>query len=171
MTNFYTQNYIEKVTKQKKKSLVAYFIVAAILALIIIASIVVNSLLPYNYGHRPYLLTIVCTATVMLVIYSFLYLQICYGRVAAYLNFLNSLFQRKKITSTATIIRVNGQVNSGNIDYYTIDILEWSNAEENYIERSLFVDAEFKDLDFKKDEIVTIETASNYLIAYEKGAN
>ena len=169
MINFYSDNYIVKTMRQKRRCLAVYFIVATFLSLSIVATIVLNSIFPYNYGHRPFLMAILITLTVFLVVFSFIYLQIVYGRVAGYLNFIASLFSRKIVTSTATVIRVNAQVVSGEIDYYTLDVLEWSNAVEDYVERSVFIDAEFQNLDFEKNEIITLEMASNYLVAYKKG--
>ncbi len=170
MINFYDDNYINKIIRQKNNCLATYFIIAIVLVLIIIATIVLNSCLPYNYGHRPYLLTLLCVVTVALVVFSFIYLQIVYGKVAGYLNFLGLLIQNKQFTSTVTVIRVNSQIISGKIDYCVLDVLEWSQAKEDYVERSVFIDAEFSNLDFKKDDIITITTSTNYLLAYKKGA-
>ena len=169
MINFYDENYISKLNRQKRSCLAVYFIVAIFLTLVIVSAIVLNSILPYNFGHRPILLSIVIVATIVLVIFSFIYLQICYRKVADYTNFVIDLSSRRSVTITATIIRVNAQVVSGVIDYYSVDVLEWSNVENDYVERSVFVDAEINNLEFNKDEIVTFVTASNYLIAYKKG--
>ncbi|MBO5851514.1 MAG: hypothetical protein J6R29_04195 [Clostridia bacterium] len=170
MINFYDENYINKIIRQKNKCLAIYLVVAIILFLIIVATIVLNSIFPYNFGHRPILLAILCVVTVVLVVFSFVYLQIVYGKVAGYLNFLGLLTQNLKRTATVTVIRVNAQIVSGQIDYYSVDVLEWSDIDEDYVERSVFIDAEFANLDFKKDEIITIITASNHLLAYKKGA-
>ena len=169
MINFYTDNYINKTVRQKNKCLAVYFLVAIFLFLIILACIILNAIFPYGYGHRTILLIIICVATVILVTFSFIYLQIIYGKVAGYLNFIGSLLSRKSVVSTATVIRTNAQTVSGDIDYYSVDVLEWSNSKEDYVERSVFIDAEFANLNFEKGDILTIETASNYLIAYKKG--
>lgn len=171
MTNFYTQNYIDKTLRQKRRCLAVYLTVAIVLSLVIISTIVLNAIFPYNYGHRPILLAILITATVILVLFSFIYLQIVYGKVAAYLNFLGTLLQKISVTSTATVIRVNGQVNSLEIDYYSIDVLEWSSVKQDYVERTIFIDAEFKNLGLEKNDIITVTTASNYMLAYKKGVN
>lgn len=169
MMNFYEEDYLVKINRQKRRCLAVYFVVAVILTLIIVTAIVLNSIFPYNFGHRPILLSVVIVSTLLLVVFSFVYLQICYKKVAEYYNFIVSLISRKSTSINATIIRANAQVVSGVIDYYSVDVLEWSIVDNDYVERSVFIDAEMQNLDLNKGEIVTLVTVSNYLIAYKKG--
>ncbi len=168
MTNFYTNEYLEKIKRQKNKLLTIYFIILAVCVLIEVVVIGFNAYLPYMHEYKT-LLTIILYATgVLFTVFSFLYLQITYGKVSEYYKFVSQTMIKRKTTSSVTVIRIHYQTQTNKIDYYTIDVLEWSNTENDYVERTVLVDCEFKDLDFKVDEILTITTSSNFLTAYKR---
>ena len=75
MTNFYTNEYLEKIKRQKNKLLTIYFIILAVCVLIEVVVIGFNAYLPYMHEYKT-LLTIILYATgVLFTVFSFLYLQ------------------------------------------------------------------------------------------------
>lgn len=168
MTNLYTTEYKNKIKKQKDKLLTIYFIILALCALIVIAVITINAYLPYMHEYKTPLMIILYSVGGLFTVFSFIYLQITYGRVATYYKFVCQTMLKSKLTSSVTITRINGDLYTNNIDYYTIDVLEWSDKENDYVERKILVDCEFKKLDFNVDEIITVTTSSNFLVAYKR---
>ena len=53
------------------------------------------------------------------------------------------------------------------VDYYHLNVLEWSSIHDDYLERSVLVDREIKTLKVNEGDIIEIETTGNRLIAYE----
>ena len=53
------------------------------------------------------------------------------------------------------------------VDFYRINVLEWVESEDDYVERTILVDNEVKNLDILAGDIVKVKTTSNMLIGYE----
>ena len=77
----------------------------------------------------------------------------------------------KKSTFTATVLSINYEQRSQDgVDFYSMDVLTWSDGHDDYIKRSILIDKEIKNLDVKEGEIITIVTSLNTLMGYQRGA-
>ncbi len=169
MERLYCQEDLVKVDKQRYNLKVIY-ITSLIFALVVIVGLTIyRALLPYNTNTEKVLNVIIVILAVIFVVYSFIFLSIPYARVSDYQKFLYNALNNEKIIVKATIleIRENEITTKYGVDYYYIDVLEWSNSRNDYIKRSILVDNEFKNLKINKSTIIDVETAGNMLTAYE----
>lgn len=169
MKYLYSQEDLLALDKQRFKLKFIYRLILILTLIIVVSGIIVRSLLPYKAQLVDVIYAIVMTVTVLFVLFSFVYLSIPYARVNDYYKFVYNVLNSERLEVKATIleIRSNDVTLKYGVDYYYIDVLEWSNARNDYIKRSVLVDNEFKNLNIKKSSIITIQTMGNILTAYE----
>ncbi len=169
MKYLYSQEDLLALDKQRFKLKFIYRLILILTLIIVATGIIVRSLLPYKAQLVDIIYTIVIIVTILFIIFSFVYLSIPYARVNDYYKFVYNALNSERIEVKATIleIRSNDVTLKYGVDYYYIDVLEWSNARKDYVKRSVLVDNEFKNLNIKKSSIITIQTMGNILTAYE----
>ena len=123
---------------------------------------------PFGTPLEKPLLAIILTLGGLFTAFSVVYLTIPYGRIKKYCEVLCDFLDNEKAESDVTILGVdyNLTVKYG-VDFYRLNVLEWSTINNDYVERNVLVDNEIKTLNFKKNDIVKIVTTSNMLIGYE----
>ncbi len=169
MKYLYNQHDLLKLDKQRFKLKTIYVTILIITLIVVVGGVIFRSFLPYKSQLKDYVYAIVMSFAVLFVIFSFIYLSIPYARVKDYYNFVYNALNSERIQVKATIleIRTNDVTIKYGVDYYYIDVLEWSNARNDYVKRSILVDNEFRDLKIEKSSIISIETMGNILTAYE----
>ena len=169
MKYLYNNDDLIKLDKQRFKLKTIYVIILVISLIIVVGGIIFRAFLPYNTQLETVLEIIIMTVAILFTIFSFVYLSIPYARVKDYYNFVYSALNNERLIVKATIleIRDNDVTTKYGVDYYYIDVLEWSNSRNDYIKRSIMVDNEFRNLPIKKSSIIDIETMGNMLTAYE----
>ena len=156
-------------TKKKKTLLTIYFVILAIAVASITAIMLIYANEPYGTKLRMPLLIAIILITVIFTAYSFLFFTISYGRLKKYCYYLYYAVFGKKETAKVTLLNYNlSPRDNGGIDFYTINVLIWSDDKNDYVERTVYVDAEFLIEDVKINDIITITTNANYLVAYKK---
>ncbi len=170
MTALYTKSYYNKIKKQKKILLTVYLVLLAIAVISVVGIIVFYSLQPYGTSLKNPLKFLMYSIVVIFCLFSGIYLTIVYGRVNKYLKFLGNLASAKKLNYKITVISINyGDIRTNyGVDFYTMEVLEWSETQSDYVKHNLLVDAEFKDLDINEGEILTVKTSLNALMEYNK---
>ena len=168
MIELYSEELYIKENKRRIKYLLVY------LALLFIVIAIETALLVY-FATRPFgtpletpLLIIILSLGGVFTAFSVLYLTIPYGRLKKYCDILCDFLDNEKVTSDVTVINFDYTVTvKYGVDFYRLNLLEWSEIEDDYVERSVLVDNEIKNLDFNSGDILKITTTSNMLIAYE----
>ena len=114
------------------------------------------------------LLIIILSIGALFTVFSVVFLTIPYGRLKKYCEILGDFLDNEKVVSEVTVLGIDKTVTvKYGVDFYRLNVLEWSTIENDYVERSILVDNEIKTLDFKVNDIVKIVTTSNMLIGYE----
>ena len=169
MKYLYNQEDLIKLDKTRFKLKSLYNAILITTIVIVLGGVIFRAFLPYQSKLGEIIYVVVMTLTVLFVIFSFVFLSIPYARVKDYCSFVYNALNSERIESKATIleIRKNDVTIKYGVDYYYIDVLEWSNARNDYVKRSILVDKEFDNLKIEKSTIITIETVGNILTAYE----
>ncbi len=169
MKYLYSKDDLTKLDKQRFNLKCIYVVFLVIALIVVVGGIIIRSALPYNTEIEDVIYAIVMIVAVLFTIFSFVYLSIPFARVNNYYSFVYNALNSERIIVKATIlqIRKNDVTIKYGVDYYYIDVLEWSNARNDYVKRSILVDNEFRNLEIKTQTIIDIETMGNILTAYE----
>lgn len=172
MNQLYTLNDVKKSNNQKATWLAIYIAVISIFVAGIVAILVIYANEPYGTEKKtPLMITLIVLAGVA-VILSFLFFILVFGPIHRYNHYLKYTVFGKRKTSSVTVIDVFYQPNDfRGLDFYTLSVLEWSDVRKDFLERNILVDAEITSLDLAPDDIVTVETCANCLLAYQKVNN
>ena len=169
MTALYNKTYYNQIKKQKNKLLTIYFILLAIAILFVAGIIVFYALQPYGTDKKTSLMVAMFLITCIFTLFSGVYLSIPYGRVSKYYKFLTNLLYSKKQSFNVTVVSIGGEnkTNYG-VDFYTLEVLEWSDTQNDYVKHKILVDNEFKNLDVNEGDMLTITTSLNALMEFSK---
>ncbi len=169
MVEFYNEEYLYKIDRQRFNLKLIYVISLIFSIALILTLTILIAFQPYDTKFEKVSRWIIAIYLSVYIIFSFIYLKIPYARVKYYQYFVLDCMRFAKNQEQVTIVGINNETTYKNgVDFYYLDIIEWSERENDFINRSVLVDCEIKNLDLNKGEIVTITTASNVLIAYEK---
>lgn len=169
MRELYSTKYIEKYKKLKKRMEIKYAIILIISVLALAFDVLYYSLEPYETNLRLPLMLIMFAIATFIIAYSFVFFTMTYGRVREYFNFLIFSVCGKRTIKKVTVLGVYGDVvDKGGVDSTKIEVLEWSELADDYVEHVIYVDNELKVNDISEGDIITIATNGNYLLAYVK---
>ena len=170
MIYLYDNDYFLKIKKKKNITLTIYFITLGVAILICAGLIVANALEPYNSVNSLVFKVILVVFTCLFTIYSGIYLIIVYGRINSYYNQLVNFLSVKKTKKSFTFLRENPtRFDLRGVSYYIFEVLEWSNAKKEFVERTLYVDAEMELPQFNDGEIFEALIVSNTIFAFKRG--
>lgn len=165
----YTQNYYDKIKKQKNFNFAVFL--TLIIAFVLFEGFIIyyNSTLPYASKISEVLKKVLLISCVLFCfIISFFY-SVNYLTVKTYFKVISKVLSGKKEILLFTVIKFNKEIlTKDNVDCYTLIGLIWSDLEEDYVERKLYLDAEFKDLNFEKGQILNILTSSSFILELEE---
>lgn len=169
MRELYSKDYYLQMTKKKKSLLTLYFSILAFVVLIITAIMIIYANEPYGTKLRVPLMIIMISITVIFIAYSFLFFTITYGRLKKYCFYLYYTVFGSRETAKVTVLDYSlTPKDNGGIDFYSLNVLIWSNAYNDYVERIIYVDCEFSIDDISVNDVLTVVLNSNYLVAYKK---
>lgn len=169
MKELYTNGYVLNIKNKRSKQKTIYFIVLAVAVLIITGIYIYFSTEPYGANSRTPLLIALISVIFLTIVYSFLHFDILYGRLNKYYDFLVCNVLGARETKKVTVLSVSYDTTTkDNLDFYTITVLDWSEIQNDFVERTIYIDSEIEVKDIKEGEIITIQTNSNYLLAYQK---
>ncbi len=167
MTNFYNAEYLKKLKSKKTVVLSVVLLIMLVMLLVNVILIINYSTLPYGVGLRPTYIAISCTVTVILVFISAFLFQIMYSPIKNYYNKIVDLLRGNKQSDLVTVLNVDEfKSNKLGIEYKSLTVLVWSDAQNDYIERTILYDANF-DIDVKVNQMANVITCGNVILAYE----
>ena len=92
-----------------------------------------------------------------------------FARANNYDKFVRDAINGEKIPAEVTDISVDKTLTvKYGVEYFKLNVLEWSQSSDEYVRRTVLVDNEKNDLEFTGGEILNIETYSNVLTAYKR---
>ena len=92
-----------------------------------------------------------------------------FARANNYDKFVRDAINGEKIPAEVTVISVDKTLTvKYGVEYFKLNVLEWSQSSDEYVRRTVLVDNEKNDLEFTGGEILNIETYSNVLTAYKR---
>ncbi len=171
MISLYSKDHLKNTLKQKNKCLILYIIFLAVAVLVDGGIIYFYSLQPFASELQVPLKFTMFGFTALFIIFSCIYLEIIFGRVNRYYKYIKNMAIGKKTTSTVTVLSINNETRTQEgVDFYSIDVLTWSDNHDDYVKHNILIDNEIKSLDILEGEIITIVTSLNTLMGYQKGA-
>ena len=169
MTEFYSASEYLTIKNSKRNLLIGYFISLAVCLAIIVAIMIIYANEPYGTSLRTPFLIALIAIIVLFVTYSFVFFNIKIGRLKKYQYFVYYAIYGRTETTKATVVAVNNSITDfGGFDCRSLDVLVWSDIENDYVTRLIYYDVE-KDIgDVKVDDVLTLKLSSNYVVAFKK---
>ncbi len=172
MIDVYSIADLEGVKQLKKKLFIFYCCVSGALLLGSITLFILHILLPYKSTDRLNNLdtfyTVLCNVlTGIFIVFSFVFLGICFKRVSARLKAIQESFDGEKTESEITFISFDERIETVRfVEYKIINAIEWSEKTQDFMDREILFDKEKPFPDFQKGDIIKIRTHANVLISY-----
>lgn len=173
MVEYYTDAELNSAKKQKKKTLIIYFIVLGVYVAATIAFFVYYLTLPYS-GYRDTASVISrikwghYSLTAVFVVFSFIYLGIVYKRVRRYYKMCVHLSTGLRETSVANFIEYDETIqDKDGVDFKSLVFLEWNKYKKDFYERKVLVFYEKPFPEIPEQANVSFVTQGNVLVSYE----
>ncbi len=166
--NYFTEDLLEKTKIQKKKTLIKYFIVLSIYAVIMAGLLIWFTTFTYKDPKIALVKFILHTLNFLMVFFSFVYLGIVYKRVNSFYKVLNNMKIGIRETYVAEFIGYDelSYTNAG-VEYKTLLFKEWNKYKKDYYERKVLVFNELPFPEIETGKMVKFITQSNVLVEYE----
>lgn len=169
MTLLYDEAAAQKSAKLRKKLLIIYIAAFAVVFVVEAALIIYHATNYYNYAGITAIRTTVMVLGGVFAAASCVYLCLPYARANNYDKFVRDAINGEKIPAEVTVISVDKTLTvKYGVEYFKLNVLEWSQSSDEYVRRTVLVDNEKNDLEFTGGEILNIETYSNVLTAYKR---
>lgn len=168
MVDYYVKQDLEEVKKQRKKTLIGYFIVLGVFLLLSVGFFLWYRTLPYESPTINTLKWIQYPIIGVFVVFSFVYLGIKYKRVNKFYRLVYNLETGLRETSTGSFFEYDetSQEKDG-VDFKSLIFLEWNKYKKDFFERKVLVFEEREFPKFNENDNVRYVTQGNVLISYE----
>ncbi len=168
MVDYYVKQNLEEVKKQRKKTLIGYFIVLGVFLLLSVGFFLWYRTLPYESPTIKTLKWIQYPIIGVFVVFSFVYLGIKYKRVNKFYRLVYNLETGLRETSTGSFFEYDetSQEKDG-VDFKSLVFLEWNKYKKDFFERKVLVFEEREFPKFNENDNVRYVTQGNVLISYE----
>ncbi len=165
---YFSEKEFENAKKQRKNTLLIYFIFLGVFVLGTAGLFVWYRLLEYQ---SPQILTVKiiqhCFSGVF-IIFSFIYLGIRYKRVNRYYKIVKYVATGIKEYSEASFFEYSNNIqDKDGVDFKSLIFLEWNKYKKEYFERKVLVFSEKPFPEFKEGDYVKFVTQSNILVSYD----
>ncbi len=169
MIDYYKEEFLINGKKQKKRTLIVYYVVLSIYLLISVGMFLFYLTLPYKSPKITTVKLIEYPLTGIFVIFSFVYLTIKVKRVRKYCKLCTNLSTGLRETSEATFsgYKEDSQEKDG-VDMKALIFSEWNKYKKGYFDRKVLVFYEEPFPVFNEGDKVRFITQGNVLISYEK---
>lgn len=168
MRLFYDNQYLDKYFKKRKSLLIIYSIIAFIAVASVVGIIFYYSNLPFMTELRYPLMVAMIVIIFLFTMYSFIFFSITFGRINKYCDYLSYACRGNSETTQVTVLDIYNQTidYSGN-DFFRLNVLIWSELENNFVERIIYVDNEFTLDNVSVGDVITVKIKSSCLLGYE----
>lgn len=168
MIDYFKEEQLYKAQKQYKQTLLVYWIIFGIYLLASIGLFIWYTTLPYMAEEITTVKIIHYALTVIMVIFSFIYIGIPITRVKCFYKLNKNLHEGIKETTIGNFFEYQESIHiKDGVDFKALIFLEWNKYKNDYYERKVLVFAE-KDLpQIETNATVKYITQGNVLISYE----
>lgn len=157
--------------KAQKKRMLIVFLSATFVYVAASAVILVFHILePFDAPapKRTVRLVAECVISAVYITLAFVFISIRYARVRRYCKFLSSVLVRVPTEGIASFMRFNSDVTvKEGVDFKSMTLVEWSDKQNDYLERYVYLDLEKPLPPFKAGDEVRLKTYANVLVAYD----
>ena len=173
MTDYFTEDDLTKVTKQKKRVKAVYYIVLGLYLALSVALLVYYISLPYSgYKDTESTVTLIkaieYVASGLFVIFSFIYLGIKYKRTKRFYKMCYNMATGLRETSTGSFFEYDEKIqDKDGVDFKSLIFLEWNKYKQEFFERKVLVFYEKPFPEIPPEANVTYVTQGNVLVSYE----
>ncbi len=168
MTEVFKQELFEQAKKQRKLVLIIYFMILGVYLVGSIGMLGWYLSLEYKSSEITIVKVIEYVATGIMVIFSFIYLKICYGRINKYYKQCKYMIGGIREQAEGYFFEYDDKlVTKDGVDMKTIVLLQWNKFKSNYFERKVLI---FYNLEFPKfnpNQKIKVITVGNVLHSYE----
>ena len=168
MTEYFVQQDLEQAKKLKTKTLINYLLVLGLYVVISAGLLMWYLALPYKSPTIALVKWIHYPLTIVMVLFSAIYLGIKYKRVKRYYLLAFNLINARKETSEGSFLEYSEWLqDKDGVDCKALIFLEWNKYKKDYFERKVLVlyDRPFPEIPEKAK--VRYVTQGNVLFSYE----
>ena len=167
MTYFYDNKFLKKIKNRKN---LHFALIVSIMAIMLISNVILIVIFadkPVGSRLRNTFQTITYVITVILTFFAGLYYEIVYNPIKKYyLKIVESLIGKREIVEV-TVLRISNELSDKySVKFKSLDVLEWSNIQNDYVEREIYFDANLE-LPLEENQMVKLLTCGNILLGYE----
>ncbi len=168
MTQFFESSEFNVAKKQRRKTLLIYFIILGVYLFISIGLWLWFRTLPYMSQTITTIKLIHYPITFIFVIFSFIYLGIKYKRINKYYKMVKNFITGLKETSTGSFFEYDESLRTKDgVDFKSLVFIEWNKYRDDFFERHVLVLKEKEFPKFEENQNVRYVTQGNVLISYE----
>lgn len=168
MIQYFNDNEFINAKKQKRRTLIVYFVIFAIYAIISTGLFLWFRTLPYMSEEITKVKIIHHVISVIFIIFSFIYLGIKYKRVKKFFIMNLNMKTGIKETFTGSFFEYDENVQQKDgVDFKALIFLEWNKYKEDFFERKVLIPFEKEFPKFEENQNVKYITQGNVLYSYE----
>ncbi len=168
MIQFFNSEDLVKAKKQKTKTLLIYSVVLLVYLVFAVGLFLWFRTLPYQSKMITTVKLILYPLTSLMIIFTFIYMGICFKRVNKYVKKLNEIVEGRKETFTGSFIEYSETLQQKDgVDFKCLIFLEWNKYKKDFFERKVLVLANAEFPKFKENMNVKYVTQGNVLFSYE----
>lgn len=168
MIQYFNDNEFINAKKQKRRTLIVYFVIFAIYAIISTGLFLWFRTLPYMSEEITKVKIIHHVISVIFIIFSFIYLGIKYKRVKKFFIMTLNMKTGIKETFTGSFFEYDENVQQKDgVDFKALIFLEWNKYKEDFFERKVLIPFEKEFPKFEENQNVKYITQGNVLYSYE----
>ena len=168
MTEYFVEKDYYEAMKQKKRVWRIYLCIAALYLVLSVGLFLWYRTLPYMSPKINTVKFIHYSITVVMTIFSFIYIGIYYKRVNRFYKLSYNLLTGLKETSTGSFLEYDETLqDKDGVDFKSLIFIEWNKYKKDFYERKVLVFDERPFPEFKENQNVKYVTQGNVLISYE----
>ena len=173
MTEYYTDAELAAAKKQRKKTLIIYFVFLGVYLAATVAFFIYYGTLPYTgYADTARKISRIKWAhyslTAVFVAFSFIYLGIIFKRVNRYCKMCLHMSTGLRETSTGSFLEYDENIqDKDGVDFKSLIFIEWNKYKKDFFERKVLVFYEKPFPEIPVEANVSYITQGNVLISYE----
>lgn len=173
MIEYYTDAEMYSAKKQKKKTLIIYFIVLGVYIAASLAFLTYFWTLPFSgYRDTAHKISLIkwghYSLTAIFVIFSFIYLGIKFKRVNRYYKLCLHMSTGLREQSTGNFFEYDENIqDKDGVDFKSLVFIEWNKYKKDFFERKVLVFYEKPFPEIPKEANVSYVTQGNVLVSYE----
>lgn len=168
MINYFKDEMLDDVAKQRKKLKIIYIIVASAFLVFAVGMFLWYLTLPYESPTINTIKWILYPAIILFVFFTFIYFGISFKRVNKYYKLCKNISTGLREQTTAEFKRVDEEYTEKDfVEMKALIFLEWNKFKKEFFERKVYIFPDVEIPNIQEGDKVLFETQGNVLTAYE----